>query len=101
MCFRSGLRRGVSRDHPRQRGYSKEERLPEENWCVRKHFIHSLKDKRYMFGMLDRQEGNKDIEELSILRKTCRSCKTAEVKSQILSLLPADNFAFINALTVL
>ena len=50
---------------------------------------------------LDRQEGNKDIEDMSILRKICRSCKTAEVKSQILSLLPADNFAFINALTEL
>ena len=48
--------------------------------------------------LLDRQEGNKDIEDMSILRKICRSCKTAEVKSQILSLLPADNFAFINAL---
>ena len=51
--------------------------------------------------LLDRQEGNKDIEDMSILRKICRSCKTAEVKSQILSLLPADNFAFINALTEL
>ena len=51
--------------------------------------------------LLDRQEGNKDIEDMSILRKICRSCKTADVKSQILSLLPADNFAFINALTEL
>ena len=46
MSFRSGLRRGVSRDHPRQRGDSKEERLPEENWCVWEHIIHSLKDKK-------------------------------------------------------
>ena len=118
MSFRSGLRRGVSGDHTRQRGNSKEERLPEENWCVWKHLIHSLKDKKnsclerrgnsnvecvirvnvHENILLDRQEGNKDIEDMSILRKICRSCKTADVKSQILSLLPADNFAFINAL---
>ena len=117
MSFRSGLRRGVSRDHTRQRGNSKEERLPEENWCVWKNFIHSLKNWRKNTCLecrgnsnvrfhenipLDRQEGNKDIEDMSILRKKiCRSCKTAKVKSQILSLLPADNFAFINALKML